>query len=78
MRLMCVIVSGGSTGLVPVAMSDFDNIEVIAQEGLLSGNNSRSAFSEVAGKGKQGFNLTVSDVFAIVWQSLCILTIRRC
>ncbi|KAI0818516.1 FabD/lysophospholipase-like protein [Irpex lacteus] len=57
--------SGGSTGLVPVAMSDFDNIEVIAQEGLLSGNNSRSAFSEIAGKGKQGFNLSVSDVFAI-------------
>ncbi len=58
--------SGGATGLGPVAMADFQNIEDMFQEGLLLVNFSSNAFNEMLGKAKQGFNLSVSDIYAIV------------
>lgn len=47
-------------------MADFQNIEVMLQQGLLSSNFSTDAFKNIAGKVKQGFNVSVADVFAIV------------
>ncbi|KAI0698289.1 FabD/lysophospholipase-like protein [Cytidiella melzeri] len=57
--------SGGSNGLGPVGMADFENIEVMLQQGLLSTNMSSSAYREIIGKKEAGFNVTVSDVLAI-------------
>ena len=66
----CVInfclVSGGATGLGPVGMADFENIEVMLQQGLLSTNVSEQAFEEIAGKAEQGFDVTIADIFGIV------------
>ncbi|KAI0093717.1 FabD/lysophospholipase-like protein [Irpex rosettiformis] len=57
--------SGGATGLGPVAIADFQNIEVMLQQGLLSTKVNQSAFAEIAGKAEQGFDVTVADIFGI-------------
>ena len=62
--------SGGATGLGPVAMADFQNIEVMLQQGLLSTNFSGNSFAEIGGKAEQGFDVTIADIFAIVNTSL--------
>ncbi|KAI0689772.1 FabD/lysophospholipase-like protein [Cytidiella melzeri] len=57
--------SGGANALGPLGMADFENVEVMLQQGLLSTNASPSAFEEIFGKQEAGFNVTIADIFAI-------------
>ncbi|EIM88993.1 FabD/lysophospholipase-like protein [Stereum hirsutum FP-91666 SS1] len=57
--------SGGATSLGMVAMSDYLDMDSSLQDGLLLGNYSTSDFDVIAYKAEQGFNITISDIFAV-------------
>lgn len=70
-------VSGGATSLGMVAMSDYLDMDSSLQDGLLLGNYSTSDFDVIAYKAEQGFNITISDIFAVVRYLLLFCSSRR-
>lgn len=49
-----------------VAMSDYLDMDTTLQDGLLLSNYSTDDFAVIANKAELGFNITISDIFAIV------------